>query len=108
MEVTRRGLITGSVCLVAAPAIVKIENIMRIHDPLVRGIRFQSWPWDEERPPYWTAGSIQQEKTADLTFNNYGWIADYMPINKVRLSTLLDSVNKHKLIYPDIVWKEIW
>lgn len=51
MLLLRRNFLVGMAAAFAAPAIVRAESIMPIpRDPLVRGIWYQSWPWDGERP----------------------------------------------------------
>lgn len=58
----RRKFLIGGAVLIASPAIVRATSIMpvRPYDPLVLGVRYQSWPWDEEKPDRdYISGSTQ-------------------------------------------------
>lgn len=63
IKASRRSFITGLVALVAAPAIVRASNLMPVkimeNDPLVRGIRYQTWPFGLPQPgnDYWSGSS---------------------------------------------------
>jgi hypothetical protein len=61
---SRRSFITGLAALVAAPAIVRAGSLMPVKaiqppDPLVRGIRYQTWPFGQYQPgnDYWSGSS---------------------------------------------------
>jgi hypothetical protein len=109
MILTRRNILIGASCLVAAPAIVKYENIMKIHDPLVRGVRFQSWPFGEQHPLYHIGGSIcVSDKHGQGEVINLGSFSQGFDLRKDRLSTFLPNVYKHNAHWENVYWKEIW
>lgn len=54
--ILRRNFLIGLTSMLAAPAIVRIENIMPVRalveptEQLIIGIEFQSWPWGTQPP----------------------------------------------------------
>lgn len=61
----RRKLIGGLVAFIAAPAIIRVADLMPIRaftveEALYRGIRYQDWPLGTERPYYHGHGEISR------------------------------------------------
>lgn len=54
ITLSRRKLLTGLGLLIAAPALVKASSLMPVkaykEEPLYPGIRFQTWPFNENHP----------------------------------------------------------
>lgn len=97
MVIARRRFLTGLLAAIAAPAIVRLENIMPVrasivlpHDPLVPGIRWQTWPLGAVRPTEFAEGSIGPELGRGVL---------------KPLSHFLKRVDKHRAIFPDLVWE---
>lgn len=97
MLFSRRKLIIGAISVVAAPAIVRIENIMSVRalvvpidDPLVFGIKYQSWPLKAARPYFFATGSFSS--------------TDGKP---KPLSSWLKSLEGYSTLYPDIAWEPL-
>ena len=53
MIIQRRNFLIGLASMFAAPAIVRIENIMPVRTPIITDpwVYFQSWPIGEANPP---------------------------------------------------------
>ena len=97
MIVQRRNFLIGLASLLAAPAIVRAENIMPVraiilpvHDPLVRGVRFQSWAFGTKKPGYYCTGTIGPESGRGVL---------------KPLSHFLKHVDAHRQWYPDLCWQ---
>lgn len=96
MIIQRRNFLIGLMSVLAAPAIVRAENIMPVRaltlpdDPLVRGVRWQSWPFDAPMPAEMCQGSI----------GNWSNKAAMQP-----LSHWLKALEKHRPNYPEMVWE---
>lgn len=94
--ILRRTFLTSLLSALAAPAIVRAESLMPVKlfvpsDPLVLGVRWQSWPFGEEHP---TVGGIAQ--------------ATYISDRKLEpLSYFMSEVDRYKKMYPNLVWKAI-
>lgn len=56
---TRRNFIIGAV---AAGATINLPNWAALADPLVKGVRWQTWPFDAPHPKIgWACGSCQSD-----------------------------------------------
>jgi len=85
----------GLAPLMVAPAIVRFESLMPVRrlvlpvaEPLGRGIQYQTWPFGAARPEFYTTGSV------------------YSPTGVLEpLSYWLESLEKHRAIYPDLAWE---
>ncbi len=92
MLIHRRNFLIGLASLLAAPAIVRAESIMPVRalilpepDPLIKGIRWQSWPIGTPMPSEMCEGSIGHwSKGAALKPRSY-WLA---------------RLEKHKAVWP--------
>lgn len=99
MIIQRRSFLVGILSALAAPAIVRAESIMPVRalilppdDPLVRGVRWQSWPFGAERPEFHCLGSV----------GNWANKSKLKP-----LSYWLKHVEKHRKWYPQMVWQPV-
>lgn len=61
MITSRRSVLVGlGAALITAPAIVRAGSLMPVRlmlpDPMVKGLIYQTWPWDGVRPimDYWS------------------------------------------------------
>lgn len=88
----RRNFLIGCGALIAAPAIVRIQNIMpvRKYDPLVWGVRWQSWPICMGRP-----------------FTDYASSTITNEQGRKHLSHFIKSLDRHKDMWPMLEWKEL-
>jgi len=57
--ISRRGFLLGAPAVVLASNLMPVRDWLRL-DPLIRGIRYQTWPFDEERPEMYFQGSISR------------------------------------------------
>lgn len=55
--ISRRGLLLGAPAVVLAANLMPVRDWLRL-DPLAAGIRYQSWPLDQERPYFHFQGTI--------------------------------------------------
>ncbi len=53
-DISRRNFIAGTAAVLAASSV----SVPTLAEPLVRGIRYQSWPFGAERPYYHWMGSV--------------------------------------------------
>lgn len=99
---TRRGLIAGLASLLAAPAIVRVENIMPVRaviltppEPLIIGIRYQTWPFGSPCPEYDDNIGIMEGMTK--TTDGTGRAIEHW----------LKRIAKHDRVWPELHWKPI-
>lgn len=57
MSVDRRGFMTGCA---AIAAISITAPLVRQIDPIVRGVRYQNFDWNADRPQFYMSGSLGQ------------------------------------------------
>jgi hypothetical protein len=100
--ILRRSFLLGLVSALAAPAIVRAESIMPVRalilppaEPLVRGIRWQSWPLGQKRPDFFAEGSMG---VFNLTPE---------PAARRPASEYLEEIKRFRPMYPDIAWQII-
>lgn len=91
----RRSVLAGLISVLAAPAIVRAQNIMLVRvlqppDPLVRGIFWQSWPFRTSRPEYWTNGMV---------------FTDFMPMKP--MSYFAAEMERHRSVWPNLDWRPL-
>lgn len=93
--IQRRNFIVGLASMLAAPAIVRAENIMPVRnlivpEPMVHGLRWQSWRLGTERPEFFAVGSVGEELGRG-------------PLKP--LSHFLSHIEWHKKHYPELNWR---
>lgn len=100
VRIQRRHFLAGLFSAFAAPAIVRVENIMPVRalspepsDPLVCGVRWQTFPFGNPYPETgFCTGSIGPESGRGVL---------------KPLSHFVSRIERHGQFWPDIYWKPI-
>jgi len=85
----RRGLLANFAAFLISMMLPRIasddSNLLLAFDPMVRGVRWQSWPFGAERPSVdYAAGTI----TVDRPFSHYA-----------------AKMKERRKVYPDLDWE---
>jgi hypothetical protein len=97
--ISRRGLLIGASSLIAAPAIVRAENIMRISDPLVTGILINDKVapnFGLVRPDLYVAFDPYGVTRTGYLYNTPKWKPFGLEFPKVRLSEFTPLIDRYK------------